>query len=175
MNRKGVSPLISYAIYAGIGIAAIVIVIQTGLPAINNMRDTTAIQQAIRDLSSMEEQINAIARQGEGAQTTQRLRLSRGQLHIENESIVYTITTGSGIISAGSKRRFGSIILSANAQASLTNATYNGTDCYLLQNQYIEACIRKYGSPTTFEQGDIGDALLYMEHKEANRTITPSL
>ncbi len=173
--RKGVSPLISYALYVGIGLSAVVLALQTAIPFVENARDTSSIQNMQSELSQLEAEISSIARQGQGAQTVHDLNINRGELSIENQSIVYSIESNSGIISAGSKRRIGRLILSANAEASLTEATYNGNDCYKMKNEYVEACIRKFGGSNSFESASLDEAIEYVTNTRQNVTIEPTI
>lgn len=175
MIRKGVSPLISYALYVGIGLSAVVLALQTAMPFIENARDTSSIQNMMNELSEMEQEISSIARQGRGAQTVHDLRISRGELSIDNQSIIYSIESRSDIISAGSKRQIGRLILSANAEASLTETTYDGNDCYLMENEYVEACIRKFGSSNSFESASLDQTIEYVKNKNQNVTMEPTI
>lgn len=175
MMRKGVSPLISYALYVGIGLSAVVLALQTAIPFVENARDTSSIQNMQSELSQLEQEISSIARQGRGAQTVHDLNINRGELAIENQSIVYSIQSNSDIISAGSKRRIGRLILSANAEASLTETTYNGNECYRMQNEYIDACIHKFGDEDSFESASLDDAIEYITNTQQDITIEPTI
>ncbi|MDY6770803.1 MAG: hypothetical protein SV186_02470 [Candidatus Nanohaloarchaea archaeon] len=172
---KGQSVLLSYAIYIGLGLSAVYIVVSSGVPILEDMQDTAAIQSQVDQLSSLADKIQRVSRQTTGAQKRVRVQIDRGSLFIENESIVYEIKTGSGIITAGSKRRFGNVVLSANAQTSVMKTTYNGTECYRMANQYIETCVKAFGTETSFEQGYLNETVLYLENHRINKTLHPDL
>lgn len=174
-SRIGQSALLSYALYIGIGFSAIYIVVSTGGPYIQNMQDTAAIQQHMQDIQNLEEAVQTVAQRGTGTQVTTSIHLDRGELIIENESIVYRLETGSSIITAGTTRQLNDIRLSSNAQTSLTLTTYNGTECYRLANQHVEACIKKYGTNTSFQQASLEDTILYLENTRVNQTLHPDL
>jgi hypothetical protein len=169
------SALISYALYIGIGMSAISIALTTATPYIEDARDTAAIQDQMQSLSTLEDRIGQVAQMAEGTQTTATLQIRRGRLVLKDDSLIYRIETESGIVTAGSRQDLGSITLSANARASLTETTYNGTGCYLLANDHIETCIRKVGTTTSFADGDLQDLILYIENRRQNHTIEPRL
>ncbi len=175
MTRIGQSALISYALYVGIGLSAVTMAVSAGQPFLSNAEDTAAIQNQIRTLTSITEQIDSVATMARGTQTTETIQIDRGQLTIQDGSLVYQLRTASDIITPGSRRQIGDLTLSANARASLTETTHNGTDCYKLENRHIETCIAMKGTNTTFEQGQVDDLLLYLTNKRQNETLTPDL
>lgn len=174
-TRKGVSPLISYAMYIGIGIAAVIIAINTAQPYLTELEDTAEIQNQIQSLSTLSDQIERTAQMGSGAQTVHNIQIQRGELFIDDQSVIYELQTDSGIISSGTRREIGNVILSANAEASLTETTYDGTECYKLENRYIETCIATKATSNSFEQADFKDLLLYIRNKQQNETIEPDI
>lgn len=169
------SALISYALYVGIGMSAISIAITTATPYIEDARDTASVQDKMESLATLEDQIDQVATMAEGTQTTSTLQISRGRLVREGDRLIYRLQTESGIITSGSRQDLGAITLSANARASLTETTYNGTDCYRLANDHIETCIREHGTTTGFEDGDLQDLILYIENRRQNHTLEPRL
>jgi len=118
--RSGISSLISYALYVGIGLAVVTIALQAAMPAIESMRDSAAIDARIDSFRSLEDKIDTLAQQAETSQTTHRMRVDRGEVRVLNRSVIYSIETESGAISAGSNRTLGRIVL---AGESLGNET----------------------------------------------------
>ncbi|MDY6771273.1 MAG: hypothetical protein SV186_04965 [Candidatus Nanohaloarchaea archaeon] len=167
--KQGQSALLSYALYTGIAFSAIYLVISTGQPYLQQMQETAAIQQHMDDIAELAQLVETVARRGTGTQLLHTIRIDQGELIVRNETIMYRIQTGSGIISAGSLRRIGNIRLSANAQTSVNLTTVNGTRCYRMQNQYLATCIRKYGTNTSFEQATLEDAVLFLRNRRLDR------
>ncbi len=175
MTRKAQSALISYALYVAIGISAVTMAVSAGQPYLDSAEDTAAVQNQMRTFNSLTEQIETVATMAQGTQTTGTVQIDQGRLTIRNGSLVYRLQTDAGIITPGARRQIGDLTLSANARASLTQTTHNGTECYRLANRHIETCIATRGTDTTFEQGTVEDLLLYIHNRRQNVTMHPDL
>ncbi|MDY6761976.1 MAG: LamG domain-containing protein [Candidatus Nanohaloarchaea archaeon] len=143
-SRSGVSALISLVIYTGIVVAAVGVVLNVGGPVLDRMQDTAAIQSSIDTLTGLDEQIRSVAAEGTYSSRTATLRFQRGQYRFDNETgeLYYRIETGSNFISSHSAFQRGPVLISADADVSVTRSSVNGTNCYMMTNQYLEACIR---------------------------------
>ncbi|MDY6766441.1 MAG: LamG domain-containing protein [Candidatus Nanohaloarchaea archaeon] len=142
--RTGVSPLVSAAIYVGIVLAGVVIVLNVGLPALDRMQDTAAIQSAIDQFNELDGVIRTVASEGRFSARTYRLSIDRGHVTFENSSntLVYEIETTSDIISTHAVVQQGEVRLSANADVTVNSSTVNGIDCYRMATDELSACIR---------------------------------
>lgn len=144
-HRRGVSQLVSLALYVAIAIAAIGIALTIGMPQIETMQETASLQNSIDFLTKIDTAIREVAAEGQYSSRTVNLHFRRGSYAYDPElrELYYELDTDSGIISTHASQHIGPVRLSANADVSVTNATRNGIECYLLENQYLEACIRK--------------------------------
>ncbi|MDY6771178.1 MAG: LamG domain-containing protein [Candidatus Nanohaloarchaea archaeon] len=146
-SRKAVSPLISGAIYLGVG-ATVIAILVTGVMSItDNLGDTRAINQMMDSLGELNNVIQAVTETGEGTTVQSTLRFSKGRLRIDpgSNTIEYLIDTESPIISPKSSRTVGNIRISAGASVNVNITTVNGVECWRLRNDHISACIRKIG------------------------------
>jgi hypothetical protein len=167
--------MVSYALYVGIGLSAMYIAVSSATPYIEDMRDTAAIQRQMDTLTELDQLVRQMSQMAEGAQSTQTVQVDRGEMFLENQTIVYELTTRSDIISSGSSREIGEILLSANAQSTLVETTHDGTPCYRMENQYVEACIKKIGGEDSFDSASLDELLLYMYHKPQQEMVEPTL
>ena len=144
-SSKGVSPLISYVLITGTVISAVGVVLSAGMPLISNMRDTAAIQQSLTTLESLDSAIRGTASGGKYTTQSFTIRSRRGQYFFDEDdnSIFFEIETDSNIISANSKRQIGPVLLSANVGSELHDTVIDSTPCYMMENKYLEACVRK--------------------------------
>lgn len=173
-SRPGVSPLISAALYFGIVLAAVVIVLNVAFPTIERMQETAAIQNNLNFLADLDTTIREVAAEGRYSTRTTALRFGRGFYGFDNatDTLYYQIETDSAIISTHAVRRLGPLSLSANADVTVTNATVNGNDCYLMENDHMEVCIRNISRGGTV---DTGDAVLKINNTETGRTFDADL
>ncbi len=173
MTRNG--QLISYALYVGIAISAVILSVNTAAPFLQTMQESSDIRRMTAEMTQLEEAIQQVGQGGVGTQRQYTLRIVNGELAREDQSLVFGMETESGAISSGTIRNLGRIRISANAQASVRNASHDGQSCYLMENQYIETCIMKFGDNSDFRQGALNDTILYIRNKVGNTTIEPSL
>ncbi|MFB6166979.1 MAG: LamG domain-containing protein [Candidatus Nanohaloarchaea archaeon] len=142
---KGVSPLISMVFYVAVIVSAIAIVMGVAMPTLERMQETAAIQGSMNTLQTIDQMVRSVASEGKYSTRTTTLRFGRGQYVFDNETgeLYYRIDTTSNIVSTHTSVKRGPVLLSANADVSLNTTEINGIDCYMMTNQYLEACIRK--------------------------------
>lgn len=169
---KGISPFISYLLYVGVGLVVVSIVATTGTATIDAMRDSAAIEQMRTEMSELSGLVDSVAASGQGTQMTTNIGVDRGSMRYVNQTLLYEIQTPAQIISPGTRQSFGQVAMTANAGVSLTEATYNGQDCYKLDNDYLETCIRKIDD---IEQHSLSDMILYLDAVDVDGQTHPSI
>lgn len=142
--RRGISTFISLLLYLAIALSAIGIVLNVAFPLIERIQETGAVQNQIDTLSELDQQIRLVAGEGRQSSRTMTLSFRKGSIHFNRKTrnIYYEINTESPIISSHATKQIGQLTLSANADATVSRTRRNGTDCYLMENQHLEACIR---------------------------------
>ncbi len=167
--RKGISPLISYVLLTGVIIAATTSILAMGYPLLNEMRDTTSIQQAINTLNEVDSAIRDTASGGTYTTRTFRIMHKRGDYFFDedNNAIVYEIDTESTIISPHTSTDLGPITLSSNTGVGASIDDENS--CYLLENDVTEVCI----SQSEFDDGesDTSDLIVYWDNKDISEEV----
>lgn len=83
MNKKGDSTWISAVLYFGIGIIIISILLASGTPVINRIRDKNIISQTKVIMSNLDYNIREAAKGGPGSQRVVDLDLSKGEFNID--------------------------------------------------------------------------------------------
>lgn len=172
MRQKGISPMISYLLYVGVGLTVVAIVGSVGTSTVDTMRDSASIEQMQSELSGLGGMIESIVGGGRGTRLSTDFQIQRGSLEYRNQSLFYEIQTPAQIISAGTRQQLGQIAMTANAGTALVEDEYNGQDCYRLENDYTETCIQKIDS---FQEMDVEDVLLYLENKETGSSLEPDI
>jgi len=170
--RKGVSPLISYLLYVGAGLVVVSIVASVGTSTIDTMRDSAAIEQMRNEFSGLSGIIDNVAASGRGTQMTTNIQLDRGSIEYQNQSLFYEIRTPAQIIATGTRQSFGQVAMTANAGTSLVESTYNGEDCYKLENEYTATCIKNVDEFTSM---NVSDVILYLENVDVDTVLEPEI
>lgn len=144
MNRTGVAPLISYVLFVGVGIGVMAAAITLTIPVIENIRDTAAVEQSVNALASLDERMDAVSRADEGTFQRFALENDRGSFTVNeaDNEIVFDILSESDIIGTHASRDIGPVTLSANADIDVEKRIMNGTECFWMENEYVEACVR---------------------------------
>ncbi|MDY6769702.1 MAG: LamG domain-containing protein [Candidatus Nanohaloarchaea archaeon] len=143
--RAGVSALVSMVIYTGIVVAAAGIALNVGAPIIDRMQDTAAITNSIDFLRQVDAQVEEVTTEGQYSAREVRLTFDRGRYVFDNTTgeLSYKIDTTSNFIAAHAAQRRGNLLISSEADVSVRESSVNGTDCYMMENQHLKACVRK--------------------------------
>lgn len=142
--RRGQATLISLALYTSIAVVGVGIIISIGMPALENLQDAQAIDNANDLLSDLQEQIETVADSGEGSSVDVGLRFSRGELVFDSEAdqVYYRIDTDAQLISPHTSKQFGNLRMSALANVEVRKQRIDGEECWMMENEHIRACVR---------------------------------
>lgn len=162
--RKGVSAFVSMVFYVAIVVAAVGMVLNIAMPRLESMQDSAAIENNVNFLTELDAAITDVASEGRYSSRTMQLSFDRGQYRLDNGTFLYEIETDSGIISTQATRQLGPVTLSANADVSVRETTINGQDCYLMENDRLEVCIKT--AEDQFIAGDHPDTIGYWRMNE---------
>lgn len=145
VTRSGVSPIVSVVLYTSIIVAAIGMVLQIGIPMIDRMQDTAAIENSMDVLDELDDAIQTVASEGKRAARDLTVTFDRGQYRFDDTAneIYYQLETDSPIISSHASRTIGPVRLEADTGVDVVESEVNGVDCYMMSNDHLEVCVRK--------------------------------
>lgn len=176
---KGVSQIATAAIYVGITVSAISVALTAGVPALQNMQDSSAISQAQQFMQQLDGLVQQVASEGEGSTRTISTTLDRGTLSFDNttETLIYSLETDAEVISPQTTVREGNVLLSSNANVKVTEETVDGTDCYMMENEHVRACIKDVGSTSNPQNISTSELLVLYEFKQegTNRDLNANI
>ncbi|MDY6773573.1 MAG: LamG-like jellyroll fold domain-containing protein, partial [Candidatus Nanohaloarchaea archaeon] len=158
-RREAQASLVSLALYSAIIIAGVSTVVVLGRPILEDMQDAEAVDTAAQILSNLDEQVRRIAEGGKGSRIEAGLRFSQGRFEIssEDDSITYELKTDARFISPHTTRQIGNLRLSALSGVEVRKAEVNGQECWMMENEHIQACIRAVAADA---QDEVGNATL---------------
>lgn len=164
---KGISEIATMALYVGVAVTAISASLTIGVPALENMQEAASIQKAQNFMQRVDSSVQEVVSEGEGSTRTLTVNFDRGQLYFDNstDSLVYELQSDAAVISPQTSKRTGNIILSSNADVTVENTSVNGTPCYMMENEYIKACIRNVGSQGDQKSINTSNLLVLYEFK----------
>jgi hypothetical protein len=174
---KGVSEVATSAIYIGVTVSAISVAITSGVPALENMQDAASVRQAQQFMQQLDSNVQTVVSEGEGSTRTVSGEFDRGRMYFDNDtdSLIYELETDAEIISPQTTTRDGNVILSSSANVQVNETTVDGTDCYMMENDHIKACIKKVGSASNYQEINTSELLTLYKFKDENRELDANL
>ncbi len=169
---RGMS-LISGVIFLAITIAVTVLIYEAGMPAIQKMQAASVIEKMKDTFTELDKIIRKVASEGKYSKRTVYLRVDPGRLTVNEttDSIYWEVETDTPVISSGTSQRFGNVIIGANLEASAYEGTYEGTDAYILENEYLRVYIKKIGSSGSYASYSTSDILLAVYNKDTKNWL----
>ena len=170
---KGQSSTVSAVVITAVTLSAVGVVLNVANPAIDRARDASAVEQATSFMNELDDTIRATASEGEGSTRTVSLNFDRGEFYLNatSNTLSYNLETAAEPISPQSRTEVGDVILASNADVTVKKATRNGKDCYLMENQVIEACIRNNGTESSPEDLNTTAIVTHYEVKDDGTEI----
>lgn len=159
---KGISQIATAALYIGVTVSAISVALTLGVPALENMQEAASIRKAETFMQRVDSNIQEVVAEGEGSTRTLEVQFDRGELYFDNDTdaLVYELQTDARVISPQASRKSGNVILSSNADVTVENRTIGGTDCYMMSNEHVEACIKKVGNASNYQPINTSNLLI---------------
>lgn len=169
---KGASQLVTMGMYVAVAVTAISAALNVGVPAIENMQEAASVEKAQNFMQQVDNSVEEVVSEGEGSTRTVSVNFDRGETYFDNDtnSLVYSLETEASVISPQTSRRNGNIILSSNADVSVSNTSVDGTPCYMMENQHIKACIKNVGNVSSQESINNSNLLVLYEFKNGDET-----
>ncbi|MFT4893056.1 MAG: hypothetical protein ACI8Z7_000851 [Candidatus Nanohaloarchaea archaeon] len=174
---KGVSEVATSAIYVGVTVSAISVAITAGVPALENMQEAASIRQAQQFMQQLDSNVQTVVSEGEGSARTVSGEFERGEMYFDDdtETLIYELQSDADVISPQTVSRDGNVILSSSANVEVYNTTVDGTECYMMENNRVKACIKKVGEQGNPENINTSELLTLYEFKDNNRELDANL
>lgn len=174
---KGISEVATAALYIGVSIAAISTALTVGGPALENIRDASAIRNARQFMQEVDTAVQEVAAEGEGSTRTLDISIDRGRFFYDDtsNSLVYELETDAGVISPQSSRMVGDVRLTSNANVQVYNDTVDGVDCVMMENEHTKICIRHVPRESPLKDINTSRLLMLHEYKDGSRQLDGNL
>ena len=96
-NKKG-QIWISAVLYILIIVVAITIIMNTGLPVLEKMKDKTIFAQAKNALTNLDQYVQRIKDEGQGSQRVIPIEIRKGKVSVEGNRLVWQLETEAEIL-----------------------------------------------------------------------------
>ena len=174
---KGVSQVATSAIYIGVTVSAISVALTAGVPALQNMQDAASVRQAQSFMQELDSNIQTVVAEGEGSTRTVSGEFDSGEIYFDNDkkALIYELETEADVVSPQTTTGEGNVLLSSSADVNVSETAVNGTDCYMMENEHIKACIKKVGNKSNYRNINTSELLTLYKFKEENRKLDANL
>ncbi len=124
--RKALSVLVSAVIIIAVSIVAIAIVLAIGLPALDRAKEAMLISEAKDIMQAIDNAVREVIFEGQGSQRLIQIVSSGGDYFVEaaKDQIVFKLLSISNVISPGTYRKEGNIIISAGTDVKAYEKDY---------------------------------------------------
>ena len=173
MPLKGIS-LIAGIIFLAITITATAIIYNAGVPAVQRIQSTAAVEKMKTTLSELDNIIRQVASEGKGSKRTVFISSDPGELNINGSAntITWEIQTDSPVISPHTSQRFGNLIVGSNLETSVRTGNYTripqGSPVYIMENSHLIVYINKSHSPSVPGPIAVSSLVLAIYNKDLN-------
>ena len=169
---KGVT-LISAIIFIAITISVVAIIYQSGLPLIEKMQQTAALERMSEAFSDVDNLVQRVAYEGNGSRRVFDLRVDIGRFAVDaiNDVIIWQMPTQNMIIVPRVADFFGNLIIGSSLDTSAHEGNYTGTSAYVLENEHLRVYLRKIGTIDSHVSYDTRDLLLAIYQKDTDQWL----
>lgn len=160
---KGASEIITAVMLLGVTVVSTGVVLEVTGPAIDNIQDDSAIDRSVSFLNYVDQRVREVASEGEGSTRTVQVDLDRGEFEVNGseDTFGYSLETDSASISPQSQTTIGAVQLASNAQVEVSEENVNGEDCFMMESERVEACIKKIGSESNLQSINASELITY--------------
>ncbi|MFH1133787.1 MAG: hypothetical protein V1735_04800 [Nanoarchaeota archaeon] len=159
---------VSVLLYFLIMAIVVALLLGTGRPILDRMRDRSVFLQMKDSFSAIDKQVEDVASEGPGSQRVIPLDVRKGKLILEDGKLIWEMETTAKLMEPRSKLDFGNMVISSDIDVSVNETPMH----YLMENSYLQANISKYGNRTGAASINTSQLINWVEHLASNTTIT---
>ncbi|MFH1408796.1 MAG: hypothetical protein ABIH34_02725 [Nanoarchaeota archaeon] len=158
---------VSVLLYFLIMAVVVALLLGTGKPIVERMRDRSAFYEMRDTFFAIDKQIEAVASEGPGSQRVIPIDVRRGKLIIEGDKLTWEMETSANLIDAGSRQQLGNLIISSDIDVIITETD----DHVVMENTYLKANLTTYGNASSLTTIDISQILNWITYKGSDEQI----
>ncbi|MBI2141110.1 hypothetical protein HYU16_01665 [Candidatus Woesearchaeota archaeon] len=166
-DKKG-AIWVSAVIYVLIGVIVLTVVIEAGIPFIKGLQERSHVSRARNTFSALDQQIQDVAKEGQGSQRIIPLEVSEGTVKVEDNKLRWKIETTSKVLEPRTRVELGNLVVASDVDVSAADES----GFHIIQNSRILANFTKFGSKTSFSSINTSSLLNYIEFKDTGSKTT---
>jgi hypothetical protein len=164
---------VSAILYIMIITVVLVIVLNAGVPMLEEMKDKTVFTRSKNTFLALNEQIIDVSEEGTGSQRVVPIEIEKGSLELNDGALKWNMRTDAKILESGQQIELGNLYITSNADVSARSYTSN----YTLENTYLTAGFTKCEdrSVCTFNQTGMLKTLIFKNTETGTQTTASQL
>ncbi len=161
MDKKG-AIWVSAVIYVLVGIVVLTIVIEAGVPFIKGLQEKSNVNRARNTFSAIDQQIQDVAREGQGSQRVVPLEVSEGTVRVEDGRLRWKIETGSKMLEPNTRIELGNLVIATDVDVSAADVG----NFHIMQNSRVLVNFTKFGSRDSQAAINTSSLINYIDFKD---------
>ncbi|MEM4397302.1 MAG: hypothetical protein QW757_01600 [Candidatus Woesearchaeota archaeon] len=158
---------VSVIIYTLVSVLALTIVLNTGMPIINELRERASFNKIKDNMLFLDNTINDISKQAEGSQQNVFFDVKEGEIYFKDDSLIWEIETSNNILKSKTSEKIGNLIITnSNVQTIEYDSYYIFKN--RIKNDSFEVKINKINSkenPSTINTSQIISYIKYNDNQ----------
>lgn len=157
---------ISVIIYTLVALLALLLLLNTGLPLLTEMKDRASFNKIKDIMLDLDRHISEISSQGEGSQSSVSFEIRDGEVKFINNKLIWELETKSSIMSPRSSTVLGNLVISSNSNVN----TYEYDNEYIMstriKNDTFLVNISRIGSKTDWQNYNLSEVINYFRYND---------
>ena len=167
-SQKKAQVWVSAIIYTLVAILALVLILNTGIPILTELKDRAVFEKVKEIMLDMDEHITEIASQGIGSQSSVSFEVKDGEISFDNNQMIWEIETKSEIISPRTRTKIGNLIIASNANVrTIETSNHFIMESYIL-NDTFRFAVNKLGSSGSLVSYNVSDVVANISYNGDN-------
>lgn len=159
---------VSAVIYVLIGVIVLTVVIEAGIPMIEGLQERSNVNRARNSFSALDQQIQDIAKEGQGSQRIVPLDVSDGTVKVEDNKLRWKIETSSKVLEPRTRVEFGNLVIASDVDVSAADHSSS----HIVQNSRILVNFTKVGNSGNWASINTSSLISYIEFKDTGARTT---
>ena len=153
---KAVS-MVSAVVFIAITISAMALIYQAGVPIIQRMQSSAALDRMTSTFLELDETVERVASEGNGSRRIFDLDTGPGRLGLdpEGDEISWHLDAEDSVLRPRTARFLGNVVSGSNLGSSLYEGVHGAYQAFILENEHLRVYIRKIQPEQGYSTGTL--------------------
>jgi len=149
--------MISAIVFIAITISAMALIYQTGMPIIQRMQSSAALDRMTSAFTDLDGAIQRVASEGNGSRRVFDLDTGEGRLSLDpdNDEISWQFDAENSVLRPRTARYLGNVVSGSNLEASLYEGVHGPGQAYIMENDHLRVYLRKLQPEQAYSTGEL--------------------